>query len=144
MTIPASDQIRVPGTVWYIINDNFALVETNDTKSLALFDTYDFYMTQNGTAAEAKQSLKQVVTVGMSVKLNACYISKDFSIPFLCTSIWKTGGESAGLDFEPLPKANIQPDKLNIHEQVSTSTLSKVFCQGGPGSEMGYFLRFKK
>ena len=59
VTIPATDQIRVPGTVWYIINDNFALVETDDTKSLALFDTYDFYVTQKGTAAEAKQSLKQ-------------------------------------------------------------------------------------
>lgn len=102
--------------MWYVINDNFALAETSDTKTLALFDTFDFYVTQKGTVAETGKSLKEVVTVGEKIKLNGCYIDKDHSIPYLCTSVWKNDG--AGLDFEPLSKANIQPDKVNIHAQV--------------------------
>ena len=113
---PTTDFVRVSATVWYVINDNFALAETSDTNTLALFDTFDFYVTQKGTAAEAQKSLKDVIAVGQKIKINACYIGKEHSIPYLCTSVWKNDG--AGLDFEPLPKGNIQPDKVNIHAQV--------------------------
>ena len=59
------------------------------------------------------------------------------SVPYLCTSVWK-GGEH---DFEPLAKDNIQPQKLQIHDQVSKQmkgTIAKVRAakerQGTPGN----------
>ena len=59
---PGGDCVRVSGTVWHVINDNFALAEVEN--NLALFDTYDFYVSKTGTAADAGKSLKEVVTAG--------------------------------------------------------------------------------
>ena len=59
---PGGDCVRVSGVVWHVINDNFALAEVET--HLALFDTYDFYVSKTGTAADAGKSLKEVVTAG--------------------------------------------------------------------------------
>ena len=107
--------IRANGIVKYVLNDNFGLVSCDG--KLALFDTYDMYVQDNKTAADAGMSLKNVVEVGTVVKFNACFINPSLEIPFLCTSVWNL----ADSDYEPLAKDKIQADKLNIYEQVVKS-----------------------
>ena len=72
---PGGDCVRVSGVVWHVINDNFALAEVET--HLALFDTYDFYVSKTGTAADAGKSLKEVVTAGQ-VRIHPTQFFHDF------------------------------------------------------------------
>ena len=67
------------GEVISILNENFGLVELKG--SFALFDTFDLYISQNTTAAEANKTIEDCVKVGQEMMVNACLIGKEFSFP---------------------------------------------------------------
>jgi hypothetical protein len=125
------DHIRAQGTIKTILNENFGIIEgpidsDQQKKELALFDTFDLYLADNETAADAKKSVDAVLKVGYKVTYNACFIEADMPITYLATSLWVTSNAKIGKPEVSLTKDQIQEDKLKIFHTVSKSCASIV------------------
>ena len=114
------DYIKSEGIVRHILNENFGIVEI-EGQSFALFDTFDLYLSDERTAADAKRSVEQCLKIGQKVVSNACYVNKDMPLTHLATAVWAQNNINIRRTQPALVKSEIAPDKLQIFEQVSKS-----------------------
>ena len=114
------DHIQSVGFVKHILNENFGIIEIG-SQEFALFDTYDLYLTDEKTAADAGRSVDACLKVNQKVVTNACYVNKDLPLTHLATAVWSSDNVDIKKPQAALTKDEIAPNKLQIFEQVSKS-----------------------
>jgi len=122
---PKSDKevkvlINHMGKVKSILSDSFALLQfhSNDKIEYCLFDTYDFYVEENKSAAQLKLKVREIVEVDFTVNFHACEISPGSIVPWLATGIWRS--EITNIP-KPVPFCNISKEKLSVFKKVASA-----------------------
>ena len=109
------------GKVYKILDDNFGIIKQNS--KMVLFDTCDFWTTEEGTAAQSGKSLHSLVSVGDSINFHAAWIqsSNITGIAYLATAVWLVNPSPfpAGRCPVAIRRDKIHPDKVKIYEVVS-------------------------
>merc|ERR1719481_868439 len=119
------------GTVFQILDDNFGVIKHNSR--MVLFDTCDFWTSEQGTAAQLNKSLKSLLSLGDTVMFHAAWIQSPnlTGIPYLATAVWspKHSPFTAGKHPVAIRRDKIHPDKIKIYEMVSRcSALQEVLA----------------
>ena len=114
LSLKGDEEVKVltnhTGKVKSILSDSFALLQFqyNDKLEYCLFDTYDFYVEENKSAAQLKLKVREVIEVDCSVNFHACEISPGSKVPWLATGIWRS--ETTKIP-KPVPFCNISKEK---------------------------------
>ena len=107
------------GVVVKILDDNFGVIKQDSR--MVLFDTCDFWTSQEATAAQSNKSLPSLVSVGDTVMLHAALVQSSSMIPYLATAVWLAIPSPFPFDKCPMAvrREKIHPDKIKIYEMVS-------------------------
>merc|ERR1719318_574659 len=107
------------GLVVKILDDNFGVIKQGSR--MVLFDTCDFWTSQEATAAQSNKSLTSLVSVGDTVMLHAALVQSSSMIPYLATAVWLANPSPFPSDKCPVAirREKIHPDKIKIYEMVS-------------------------
>jgi len=113
------------GIIVKILDDNFGVIKQDD--KMVLFDTCDFWICKEATAAQSSKSLPGLVSVGDSVLLHAALVQSSSQIPYLATAVWKDNPSPFPADKCPVAvmREKIHPDKIRIYEMVSRCSALK-------------------
>merc|ERR1719318_208131 len=107
------------GLVVKILDDNFGVIKQGSR--MILFDTCDFWTSEEATAAQSNKSLASLVSVGDTVMLHAALVQSSSTIPYLATAVWLANPSPFPPDKCPVAirREKIHPDKIKIYEMVS-------------------------
>ena len=107
------------GIVIKVLDENFGIIAQDDR--FVLFDTCDFILDEDVTAAKSELKLQEIVTKGDLVQYHAALINSEQKIPYLATSVWKGDMDNQKRFPSPLSFEQIHPDKINIFKTVCLS-----------------------
>ena len=110
------------GIIVKVLDDNFGILAQDDR--FVLFDTCDFRVDEDVTAAKSELKLKEIVTKGDIVHYHAALINCEQKIPYLATAVWK--GEIDHRFPPSLTIEQIHPDKIQIYQTVCLSVAEDV------------------
>merc|ERR1719318_2475573 len=107
------------GLVVKILDDNFGVIKQGSR--MILFDTCDFWTSEEATAAQSNKSLPSLVSVGDTVMLHAALVQSSSTIPYLATAVWLDNPSPFPPEKCPVAirREKIHPDKIKIYEMVS-------------------------
>ena len=107
------------GIIVKVLDDNFGIISQDDR--FVLFDTCDFRVDEDVTAAKSELKLQEIVTKGDIVQYHAALVDSEQKISYLATAVWK-GDMVNQKRFPPsLSFEQIHPDKINIFKTVCLS-----------------------
>ena len=96
-------------------------------EGLVLFDTCDFWISSEVSAAKVNKKLDNVVRVGDSVFIHGCLIDKSQKVAYLATSVWL---RSNAMMAKKVPLAisrnQIHNDKIDIYQKVVVSIANSI------------------
>ena len=107
------------GIIIKVLDDNFGIIAQDDR--FVLFDTCDFRVDEDVTAAKSELKLQEIVTIGDIVHYHAALVNSEQKIPYLATAVWKGEMDSQKKFPAPLSFEQIHPDKINIFKTVCLS-----------------------
>ena len=108
------------GIVVKVLDDNFGIIAQDDR--FVLFDTCDFRVDEDVTAAKSELKLQEIVIKGEIVQFHAALVNSEHKIPYLATAVWKGEMDNQTLRLPPLLSfEQIHPDKINIFKTVCLS-----------------------
>ena len=107
------------GVIVKIIDYNYGII--NQDGKFVLFDTCDFWISPDKTAAKNSLKLGNVVSLGELVCFHGALVNPWSTLPYLATSVWTE--ESIQGDQAPIPinRDKIHPDKIKVYQTVSSS-----------------------
>ena len=80
------DFVKGVGFINKILNENFGIIDMGKGE-FALFDTYDLYLADNQTAADAGKNVDQCFQENQKVVANACLIDSNLPLSHLVTAV---------------------------------------------------------
>ena len=80
------DFVKGVGFINKILNENFGLIDMGKGE-YALFDTYDLYLADGQTAADAGKPVDQCFSENQKVIANACLIDANLPLSHLATAV---------------------------------------------------------
>ena len=80
------DFVKGVGFINKILNENFGIIDMGKGE-FALFDTYDLYLADNQTAADAGKNVDQCFQENQKVVANACLIDANLPLSHLATAV---------------------------------------------------------
>ena len=124
-TTPSSPEQLVSkiGTVYKILDDNFGLIKM-PTEGVALFDTCDYWLGPEKSAAAMNKTLEEVLKIGMKVQFHACLMDNRTKIQYLATAVWLASNivMQSPANLPPaIKKTQINDHKIDIYQKVVTS-----------------------
>ena len=102
------------GTIAKILDDNYGII--NHEGKFILFDTCDFWVSAQKTAARDNLKLDSLVSVGDLVSFYAVLINPRSTIPYLATSVWT----DKSVKTVKIHREKVHPDKIKIYQTVSS------------------------
>ena len=75
------------GIIVKVLDDNFGIISQDDR--FVLFDTCDFRVDEDVTAAKSELKLQEIVTKGDIVQYHAALVDSEQKISYLATAVWK-------------------------------------------------------
>ena len=117
--LPAQKQME-SGVILKILDENFGIISKNG--QFVLFDTCDFWIEEDRTAARSEIKLEDLVSVGSPVFFHAALVNAESRIPYLATAVWKQEQSPFPDDQCPvvLRQDQIHPDKIKIYNTVTS------------------------
>ena len=141
-SIPSNPEQLVSkiGTVYKILDDNFGLIKLPE--GIALFDTCDYWLGPEKSAAAMSKTLEEVLKIGMKVQFHACLMDKRTKIQYLATAVWLNSNivMQSPANLPPaIKKSQINDHKIDIYQKVVTSVADSLKDElpGPPTSETG-------
>ena len=132
---PPEQLVSKIGTVYKILDDNFGLIKMPE--GIALFDTCDYWLGPEKSAAAMNKTLEQVLKIGMKVQFHACLMDNRTKIQYLATAVWLASNivMQSPANLPPaIKKTQVNDHKIDIYQKVVTSVADTLGNElPGPG-----------